>query len=214
MPAPSGKEGCANRAPIDLSLPDGEPQSPIVDTGPLHMHHRPRAASSRRQARLWVARKASARDGAGAALTRRGPRRARSVGRERPLQAAEMTKASAGVVEAGARVRGKGIARPEQPREPKQSWRPRAQHARMRAITTGRRVCAIANPEQAPSRSCVGTGPHQRSARSRSPGCCSARAERSSHRCRDKRCSVSSTPEATVGPSLVPAFLAEQQRGR
>ncbi len=33
--------------------------------------------------------------------------------------------------------------------------------------------------------------PHRRSPRSRSSGCCSARAKRSSHRCRDKRCSVS-----------------------
>ena len=33
----------------------------MVDAGPLHMHHRPRAASSRRQARLWVARNASAK---------------------------------------------------------------------------------------------------------------------------------------------------------
>ena len=37
--------------------PQGEPRSPIVDAGPLHMHHRPRAASSRRHARLWVARR-------------------------------------------------------------------------------------------------------------------------------------------------------------
>ena len=38
----------------------------------------------------------------------RGPDGARllAVGSERPLQAAEMTKASAGVVEAGARMRG------------------------------------------------------------------------------------------------------------
>ena len=34
--------------------------------------------------------------------------------------------------------------------------------------------------------------PYRRSSRSRSSGCCSARAKRSSHRCRDKRCSVSS----------------------
>ena len=41
-----------------------------------------------------------------------------------------------------------------------------------------------------------------------------AKAERSSHRFGHTRCSNSSDPEATVGPSLVPAFLAEQQRGR
>ena len=29
--------------------PEGEPRSRIVDAGPLHMHHRPRAGSSRRQ---------------------------------------------------------------------------------------------------------------------------------------------------------------------
>ena len=33
--------------------------------------------------------------------------------------------------------------------------------------------------------------PYRRSPRARSSGCCSARAKRSSHRCRDKRCSVS-----------------------
>src|SRR5580704_1144434 len=38
------------------SSPEGEPRSPIVDADPLHMHHRPQAASSRRPARLWVAR--------------------------------------------------------------------------------------------------------------------------------------------------------------
>ena len=39
--------------------------------------------------------------------------------------------------------------------------------------------------------------PFRRSPRSRSSGCCSARAKRSSHRCRDKRCSVSSGPAAS-----------------
>ena len=38
--------------------------------------------------------------------------------------------------------------------------------------------------------------PYRRSPRSRSRGCCSARAKRSSHRCRDTRCSVSSIPTA------------------
>ena len=41
--------------------------------------------------------------------------------------------------------------------------------------------------------------PFRPSPRSRSSGCCSARAKRSSHRCRDKRCSVSSFGEA-AGP--------------
>jgi hypothetical protein len=39
-----------------------------------------------------------------------------AAGSERPLQAAEMTKASAGVVEAGARMRGQAIAREARPR--------------------------------------------------------------------------------------------------
>jgi hypothetical protein len=39
--------------------------------------------------------------------------------------------------------------------------------------------------------------PYRRSLRSRSRGCCSAKAKRSSHRCRDKRCSVSSRPTAS-----------------
>jgi hypothetical protein len=48
-------------------------------------------------------------------------------------------------------------------------------------------------------------GPSQRPPRSRSRGCCSARAERSSDRCRDKRCSVSSIGEEMGGLGLVPA---------
>jgi hypothetical protein len=57
----------------------------------------------------------------------------------------------------GYRNRGKGIARPEQPREPKQSWRAQTGHAWMWAIAAGHRVRWIANPEQARSRPCVGT---------------------------------------------------------
>ena len=72
MPAPARRQG--SRAAIQDTpySPEREPRSPIVDAGRLHMHHRPRAASSRRQARLWVAREASARDEALAAPTRRG----------------------------------------------------------------------------------------------------------------------------------------------
>jgi hypothetical protein len=44
-----------------------------------------------------------------------------SVGSEHLLQAAEMTKASAGAVEAGVRMRGVAIARPEHARERKYS---------------------------------------------------------------------------------------------
>ena len=53
--------------------------------------------------------------------------------------------------------------------------------------------------------------PYRRSLRSRSSGCCSARAKRSSHRCRDKRCSVSSIPQARRWLRGVPALLAEQK---
>ena len=90
------------------------------------------------------------------------------------------------------RNRGKGIASPDQPREPKQSWRPQGPtgldvrdhdsgtefaESRFRAS----RVTFVRRQR-----------PYRRSPRSRSSGCCSARAKRSSHRCRDKRCSVSS----------------------
>ena len=50
------------------------------------------------------------------------------------------------------RERGKGIARPEQQREPKQSWRAEAPHAWMSAIATARQVCWAADSEQAQSR--------------------------------------------------------------
>ena len=50
------------------------------------------------------------------------------------------------------RNRGKGIARPEKPREPKQSCRVQTAHAWMWAIATARRVCWAAESEQAQSR--------------------------------------------------------------
>ena len=50
------------------------------------------------------------------------------------------------------RNRGKGIARPEQPREPKQSQRAQCPHAWMSAIATARQVCWAADSEQARSR--------------------------------------------------------------
>ena len=53
--------------------------------------------------------------------------------------------------------------------------------------------------------------PYRRSPRSRSSGCCSARAKRSSHRCRDKRCSVSSHPAATRVSTPVAATPGERQ---
>jgi hypothetical protein len=52
----------------------------------------------------------------------------------------------------GYRKRGKGIARPEQPREPKQSWRAQAPDAWMGAIATPRQVCWPADSQQAQSR--------------------------------------------------------------
>ncbi len=88
--------------------------------------------------------------------------------------------------------RGKGIASPDQPREPKQSWRHPG---------TNRPGCARSRQgtEFAESRFRASRvtfarrqRPYRRSPRSRSSGCCSARAKRSSHRCREKRCSVSS----------------------
>ena len=52
------------------------------------------------------------------------------------------------IAEVGESFRGKGIARREQPREPKQSWRPRAEHAWMYEVTTGHRVCWISIPSK------------------------------------------------------------------
>ena len=51
--------------------------------------------------------------------------------------------------------------------------------------------------------------PYRRSSRSRSSGGCSARAKRPPHRCRDKRCSVSSIPLAGVASALAPAQPGE-----
>jgi hypothetical protein len=56
--------------------------------------------------------------------------------------------------------------------------------------------------------------PYRRSPRSRSSGCCSARAKRSSHRCRDKRCSVSSRPRASSSVALVLVTQAERKPPR
>ena len=64
----------------------------------------------------------------------------------------ESSKRSSASVGAGAPFRGKGIARPEQPREPKQSWRAQCPRAWMSAIATARQVCWAADSEQAQSR--------------------------------------------------------------
>ncbi len=54
--------------------------------------------------------------------------------------------------------------------------------------------------------------PYRRSPRSRSSGCCSARAKRSSHRCRDKRCSVPS--KGAAGVSSNPVSTGSSFRGK
>jgi hypothetical protein len=59
---------------------------------------------------------------------------------------------SSGPVIARDRIRGKGMARPEEPREPKQSWRAQTAHAWMWAIATTFRVSWRADVEQARSR--------------------------------------------------------------
>jgi len=61
VPGIPSNQGFRTKRQETRSSPEGEPRSPIVDPGLLHMHHRPRAASSRRQARLWVAREAATR---------------------------------------------------------------------------------------------------------------------------------------------------------
>ena len=141
---------------------------------------------------LRNAREASARDEALAASDE-----ARVPGARDPLEASvrrgwrESSKRSSASVGADAPFRGKGIASPDQPREPKQSWRPQGptgldvrDHDRGTEFAESRfrasRVTFVRRQR-----------PYRRSPRSRSSGCCSARAKRSSHRCRDKRCSVS-----------------------
>jgi hypothetical protein len=122
-PPTEGKRVWARLATATRSSPEGEPWSPIVDAGPLHMHHRPRAASSRRQARSWVAREAS---------PRRRPCRfdeTRAPDERDPLEATgrcgwrESSKRSSASVGADAPFRGVAVARPELAREPKQSCR-------------------------------------------------------------------------------------------
>ena len=97
---------------------------------------------------------------------------------------------------AGDCLRGKGIASPDQPREPKQSWRPQGPTGL--DVRDHDRAPSLLYPdcEQAGSRSCVGRG--------RTDGlreldhAAATRLGRSGHlnRCRDKRCSVSSAARA------------------
>ena len=90
---------------------------------------------------------------ADAALTRRGlPTSAIRWRRASGAVWRESSKRSSASVGADAPFRGKGIARPEQPREPKQSWRAQAPHAWMSAIATAHQVCWAADSEQAQSR--------------------------------------------------------------
>jgi hypothetical protein len=122
----------------------------------------------------------------------------------------ESSKRSSASVGADAPFRGKGIARPERPREPKQSWRARARHARMWAITTGQRVCRLTHPERARSRSCVGTDrtDGRRDPDHRAVAC---PAERSSQRSGHTRCSVSSRPAAPSSLAGVAAHQGERK---
>ena len=113
------------------------------------------------------------------------------------------------------RNRGKGIASPDQPREPKQSWRPQGPTGL--DVRDHDRAPSLLNPdsEQTGSHSCVGRDRTDGSPRSRSSGCCSARAKRSSHRCRDKRCSVSSAAAeilCAVGADASPTNAVAQSR--
>ena len=93
---------------------EGEPRSPIVDAGPLHMHHRPWGSEFAPSARLWVAREASARDGAGAAPTRRGL----------PTSAIRWRRASGvgGVNRRSDRQRRSGLALPSVALRKRRSW--------------------------------------------------------------------------------------------
>jgi len=74
---------------------------------------------------------------------------------------------------------GKGIARPEQPREPKQSWRAQSPHASMSAIPTARQVCRAADFPASTITCCMGTGRTEGPLRPRSHDCRLAR--RSGH---------------------------------
>ena len=95
------------------------------------------AEASGRQ--LRNAREASARDEAFAVPTRRGfPTIAIRWRRASGAGGVKSSKRSSASVGAGAPFRGKGIARPEQLREPKQSWRAHALHAWMWAIGAAR----------------------------------------------------------------------------
>jgi hypothetical protein len=91
----------------------------------------------------------------------------------------------------------------------KQSRRRRGSRCSFWAIATTPRVCRSADSLQARPSLCVGIDRFE--SRTASITALSlGEAERSSRRCRHTRCSGSSTPEARIGRSPVPAFLAEQ----
>ena len=148
------------------------------------------AKASGRQ--LRNAREASARHGACAAPTRRGLPTSAIRSGERPAEVAWIVEA---IVSVGRRWRSL----------PWQRHSESGPAARAEAVVappgTNRPGCARSRQgtEFAESRFRASRvtfvrrqRPYRRSSRSRSSGCCSARAKRSSHRCRDKRCSVSS----------------------
>jgi hypothetical protein len=110
---------------------------------------------------------------------RRSPRRsdkARVPDDRGPLEASvqrrwrESSKRSSASVPVGAPFRGKGIARPEQPREPKQSWRAQSPHAWMSAIAQRARFAGRPIPSKH-NHVLHGHGPYRGTPRPRSRGC-------------------------------------------
>ena len=104
---------------------------------------------------------------------------------------------------AGARMRGKGIASPDQPREPKQSWRPQGPTGL--DVRDHDRAPSLLNPdsEQAGSRSCVGSAAvrRRRSGEREAPG-----SARLADWCR--------LPPAPVEPCTGPPAHVEWRRSR
>jgi hypothetical protein len=97
------------------------------------------------------------------------------------------------------------MARPEQPREPKQSWRAQCPHAWMSAIAIARQVCWAADSEQAQSRVAWARAV-PRDAATSITRLSLGRAERSSHRFGHAHCSNSSAAAAKSGAPRVCAM--------
>ena len=118
-PTPWGANACASmkggsRRAIQQTpySPEGEPRSPIVDAGPLHMHPPASGSELAPSARLWVAREASARDEALTTPTRPGfPTIAIRWRRASGGGWRESSKRSSASVGVGARFRGIAITR-------------------------------------------------------------------------------------------------------